>query len=101
MKFLAAALMLVSWWWSASSLHGEEMRRLSRQTLRDKIRGAWAAQMIGVSYGALTEFKSNGKIIKGDIQADDLSNALDQDDLYVEMTFARVMDTIGLDATTR
>lgn len=77
------------------------MRRLSRETLRDKIRGAWAAQMIGVSYGALTEFKSNGKIIEGEIKPDDLSNALDQDDLYVEMTFARVMDTVGLDATTR
>ena len=56
--------------------------------------------MIGVSYGAPTEFKSNGKIIEGEIKGDDLSNAIDQDDLYVEMTFAHVMDTIGLGATT-
>jgi hypothetical protein len=68
--------------------------------LRDKIRGAWAAQMIGVSYGAPTEFKTVGKIIEGEIKGDPLSNAIDQDDLYVEMTFARVMDTKGLDATT-
>jgi hypothetical protein len=79
---------------------GQEMRRLSREALRDKIRGAWAAQMIGVSYGAPTEFKSNGKIIEGPIKGDDLSNAIDQDDLYVEMTFAQVMDEKGLDATT-
>src|SRR5262249_17722740 len=78
----------------------ENQRRISRSVLLDKIRGAWAAQMIGVSYGAPVEFKSLQKIIEGEIKPDDLSNALDQDDLYVEMTFAHVMDTIGLDATT-
>ena len=73
---------------------------LSRDELRDRIRGAWAAQMIGVAYGAPTEFKSLGKIIEGEITGFELSNAIDQDDLYVEMTFAHVMDTVGLDATT-
>ena len=29
-------------------------RRLSRAVLEDKIRGGWAGQMIGVSYGAPT-----------------------------------------------
>jgi hypothetical protein len=77
-----------------------ELRTLSRDELRDKIRGAWAAQMIGVAFGAPTEFKSNGKIIEGHIEGFPLTNAIDQDDLYVEMTFARVMDTLGLDATT-
>jgi len=76
------------------------VRHLSRDELRDKIRGAWAAQMIGVAYGAPTEFKSLGKIIEGEIKGFPLSNAIEQDDLYVEMTFAHVMDTIGLDATT-
>jgi hypothetical protein len=56
--------------------------------------------MIGVSYGAPTEFKALGTILEGEIQGDDLSNAIHQDDLYVEMTFAQVMDTVGLDATT-
>jgi hypothetical protein len=84
----------------AASADAQSMRRLSRDELRDRIRGAWAAQMIGVSYGAPTEFKTVGKIIEGEIKGDDLSNAIDQDDLYVEMTFAHVMDTLGLDATT-
>ncbi len=81
-------------------------RRLSRATLEDKIRGGWAGQMIGVSYGAPTEFRSNGKIIEGNLNKyldwspERLKNAIDQDDLYVEMTFAEVMDKIGLDATT-
>lgn len=75
-------------------------RTLSRDVLRDKIRGAWAGQMIGVAYGAPTEFRSLGKINEGEIKGEPLKNAIVQDDLYVEMTFARVMDTIGLDATT-
>ena len=37
-------------------------RHITVQVLEDKIKGGWAGQMIGVSYGAPTEFKSNGKI---------------------------------------
>jgi hypothetical protein len=76
------------------------LRTLSRDVLRDKIRGAWAGQMIGVVYGAPTEFKFMGKINEGEIKPFALSNALIQDDLYVEMTLAQVMDTIGLNAST-
>ncbi|MBO0727389.1 MAG: ADP-ribosylglycohydrolase family protein, partial [Blastocatellia bacterium] len=81
-------------------------RKITRSSLEDKIRGGWAGQMIGVSYGAPTEFRSNGKIIEGNLggyldwTAERITNAITQDDLYVEMTFAEVMDRIGLDATT-
>ena len=78
-------------------------KELSRSELRDRIAGGWAGQMIGVSFGAPTEFKSNGKIIEGDLPAwkpERVSNALNQDDLYVDMTFAKVLDDKGLDATT-
>jgi hypothetical protein len=77
-------------------------RRLARTVLEDKIRGGWAGQMIGVAYGAPTEFRSNRRIIVHPLEwtPDRVSNALQQDDLYVEMTFAHVLDTIGLDATT-
>ncbi|HVR72633.1 MAG TPA: ADP-ribosylglycohydrolase family protein [Vicinamibacteria bacterium] len=77
-------------------------RRLSRAVLEDKIRGGWAGQMIGVSYGAPTEFRFNGRTIEGPIpwQPDNVANAIGQDDLYVEMTFAQVMDEVGLEATT-
>lgn len=75
-------------------------RRMSRAVLLDKIRGAWAGQMIGVSHGARTEFRWKGKIIEGDYNPEPVSNAINQDDLYVEMTFARVMDKVGLEATT-
>ncbi len=78
-------------------------RTISRADLDNRVRGGWAGQMIGVSFGAPTEFKSNGKIIEGDLPAwapENIANAIDQDDLYVEMTFAAVMDRIGLDAST-
>jgi hypothetical protein len=88
------------------SAQPDSTRRISRSVLQDKIRGGWAGQMIGVSYGAPTEFRSNGKIIQGNLNKyldwspERLKNSIDQDDLYVEMTFAEVMDKIGLDAST-
>jgi len=71
-------------------------RTITRAALEDKIRGGWAGKMIGVSYGAPTEFRSNGKIFEGELawSPDRVSNALKQDDLYVGMTLAETMDRI-------
>jgi len=43
-------------------------RRLSRRTLEDKVRGSWAGQMIGVAYGAPTEFQAQRKLFEGEIE---------------------------------
>ena len=70
--------------------------------MRDKIEGGWAGQIIGVSFGAPTEFRSNGKINEAELPPwtpDRVSNAIHQDDLYVDMTFAKVLDDKGLDAS--
>ncbi|MFN7998686.1 MAG: ADP-ribosylglycohydrolase family protein [Bryobacteraceae bacterium] len=78
-------------------------REMSRKELRDRIAGGWAGQMIGVSFGAPTEFRSNGKINENTLppwSPDRVSNSLGQDDLYVDMTFAKVLDDKGLDATS-
>jgi len=79
-----------------------EPRHIGRAELLDKIKGGWAGQMIGVSYGAPTEFRAQGKILEGELKwaPDRVENSIHQDDLYVEMTFARVMDTVGLNATS-
>ena len=80
-----------------------ETRELSRTTLHDKIAGGWAGQMIGVSFGAPTEFRSNGRINEGELPKwtpDRVSNSLEQDDLYVDMTFAKVIDEKGIGATS-
>ena len=78
-------------------------RKISRAELRDRIEGGWAGQMIGVSFGAPTEFRFNQKVVPPDRlkwTPDMVSNSLDQDDLYVDMTFAKVLDEKGLDATS-
>src|SRR5262249_7858712 len=66
--------------------------------------GGWAGQMIGVSYGAPTEFRHRGELVPEDKlphwKPGNVDNALNQDDLYVDMTFAKVLDDKGLDATT-
>jgi ADP-ribosylglycohydrolase len=94
---------------AATTLSAEnsgKTRTVSLSVFEDKVRGGWAAQMIGVSYGAPTEFRSNGKIIEDNLHdyqnwtPQRIENAIGQDDLYVDMTFAEVMDRIGLNATT-
>ncbi len=81
-----------------------ETRRMSRAELRDRIEGGWAGQMIGVSFGAPTEFRFNGKLVPLDRlpqwKPEMVSNSLGQDDLYVDMTFAKVLDDKGVHATT-
>ena len=59
--------------------------------------------MIGVSFGAPTEFRFRQQINEGALPKwtpDMVKEALDQDDLYVDMTFAQVLDDKGLNATT-
>jgi hypothetical protein len=88
---------------AAALAQQNRFREISLQELRDRIEGGWAGQMIGVSFGAPTEFRSLGKIIEGDLPKwtpDRVSNAINQDDLYVDMTFAKVLDDKGLNATT-
>ncbi len=78
-------------------------QRITLQALEDKVKGGWAGQMIGVSYGAPTEFKAKGKINEENLtwSPERVSNSIQQDDLYVEMTFAEVMDSKGLNATSQ
>ena len=77
------------------------MRELPQAMVEDKMRGGWAGQMVGVAFAARHEFVANGKILREALewQPAMVANALDQDDLYVEMTFARVMDEHGIEAS--
>jgi hypothetical protein len=82
----------------------KEYREIPLSELRDRIRGGWAGQMIGVSFGAPTEFRYLERIIPSSEvpkwTPDRVHNSLNQDDLYVEMSFVQVLDEKGLDATT-
>lgn len=87
-----------------SSCSQPKQESISLEVLRDKVRGGWAGQMIGVSYGAPTEFRYLNRIIpEEDLpewKPDMIREALNQDDLYVDITFAAALDEHGLDTTT-
>ncbi len=93
--FLAVSLLM-----SATA----EERTLSKERFLDKCKGAWAGQMIGVCFGAPYEFQSNGKPIAEPLQPwtpGRVNGAIDQDDLYVEMTFLMSLEKHGLGITPR
>jgi hypothetical protein len=100
--FLIAAAAIVVY--TGAAQNTGQTRSISLAVLKDKIAGGWAGQMIGVSYGAPTEFRFRNEVIPEDRlprwTPERVSNSLNQDDLYVDMTFAKVLDDKGLDATT-
>ncbi|MHC4747964.1 MAG: ADP-ribosylglycohydrolase family protein [Planctomycetota bacterium] len=92
--FLAAAAALLS---SGSKA---DLKTISVEVLKDKIKGGWAGKMIGVAYGGPTEFQYNSVINEDEIRWDPASikNSIGEDDLYVQLTFMMTMDEHGIDA---
>lgn len=80
---------------------------LSKETLLDKIKGGWAGQTIGCTYGGPTEFRYPGTMIADYIPIEwpehyikwyyENSPGL-YDDVYMDLTFVDVFDRLGLDA---
>ena len=100
---LAAFLALASSAW-AQAPEGA-VRRLPLAEYRDKMMGGWIGQIVGVSFGAPTEFRWQGEIIPEarmpKWSEDMVNHAFGQDDLYVEMTFLRTLELYGLDVSIR
>lgn len=86
-----------------SSKVGKETRTISKEVLKDKIAGGWAGKMIGVTYGAPTEFRAQGKTYEDSIRwvPADVRGSLWQDDIYVQLTFLMAMDRYGIDAPAK
>jgi len=67
-----------------------------------KMKAAWIGQMIGVGWGAPTEFQFIAKTIPDDKVPEfnsDMVNVFGQDDLYVEMTFIQTLEQYGIDCS--
>ena len=83
----------------------QQFRRLSVDQYRDKMKGGWIGQIVGVSWGAPTEFRYRDKIIPPEMvpkwKPEMINHAFGQDDLYVEMTFLRTLEQYGLDCSIR
>lgn len=80
---------------------------LSETDLRDKIKGAWAVQTIGVTYGGPTEFRYNKRMIPDSVMLEWSDTTMLHwmnfipglyDDIYMDLTFVEVMEKEGLDA---
>lgn len=74
--------------------------RLEKAIFVDKCKGALAGQMIGVTFGAPTEFQAVGSPIIGALpkwEPANVKDALNQDDCYVEMTFLKALEDSGLE----
>ena len=92
----------------AGSVHAQPRTvRLPLSELQDKIRGGWAGQTIGVTFGGPTEFRYNGTMINDHIPIRWYDGYLKEtyeknpglyDDLYVDLTFVDVLERKGLDA---
>ena len=98
----SAAVFIVLTAAAEAPAHANGKVKIGLSVLRDRVRGALAGQMAGVTFGDPTEFEWRGTMGDGDLtwSPERIKGALDQDDLYVEMTFAGVMDKYGLDAAT-
>jgi hypothetical protein len=89
------------------SLSAQKTITVSKEQLKDKIKGGWAGQTIGVTFGGPYEFQFNGTFI-GDYQSlkwydGYLKNTMVNnpglyDDLYMDLTFVDVFEKYGLDA---
>ncbi len=80
---------------------------MSKALLLDKIRGGWAGQTIGCTYGGPTEFRYKGTFLPDEhpIPWDDGSIARAYktspglyDDVYMDLTFVKVLEAEGLAA---
>ncbi|MCK5692919.1 MAG: ADP-ribosylglycohydrolase family protein, partial [Bacteroidales bacterium] len=80
---------------------------LSKADLMDKIKGGWAGQVIGCTYGGPTEFNYNGTMIQDYIPIDWDDTKMEwyytnspglYDDIYMDLTFVEVFEKEGLDA---
>ena len=81
----------------------DEIRTIKPEVLKDKIAGGWAGKMIGVTYGAPTEFRARSRIYGDSInwKPSDIKGSMWQDDIYVQLTFLMSMDKYGLDAPAK
>jgi ADP-ribosylglycohydrolase len=91
----------------ANNLHAQKMITLSKDVLKDKIRGGWAGQTIGCTFGGPTEFRFQGTMIQdyqkipwydGYIKKTMETNWGLYDDIYMDLTFVDVFEKEGLDA---
>jgi hypothetical protein len=82
---------------------------ISRDRLKDKIKGGWAGQAIGCTFGGPTEFRYQGTFIQdyqpipwdeSSILSSFKNNPGLYDDIYMDLTFMETFEKEGLDVSS-
>jgi len=108
--WLWCAWILITGWTACGPIdvrQAVKVDTLSKDVLLDKIKGGWAGQTIGVTFGWPTEFNYLGTYIQ-DYETirwheDYVNEAMTQfpglyDDIYVDLTFVEVFENHGIEA---
>lgn len=84
-----------------------ESQTIEKTVLMDKIKGAWAGQTIGVSYGFPVEFQYNSTMVPDSHTLAWFDGYMKMiyelgpgiyDDIYMDLTFVQVLEDEGMDA---
>lgn len=106
-KFLIKAVLLSGLVMTSCETSEISEITLSKNQLLDKIKGGWAGQTIGCTYGGPTEFRYQGTMIQDYIPISHESGCMKwwyenvpglYDDVYMDLTFVDIFDKYGLDA---
>jgi hypothetical protein len=104
MRTVALACILLTY---CGALSAQTLKEIPLHVLQDKIRGGWAGQTIGVTFGGPYEFRFQGTFIDeyqpldwdtSLVRKNLLENPGLYDDLYMDLTFVDVFEQYGLDA---
>jgi ADP-ribosylglycohydrolase len=104
MKIKLLALLFFT---SISLGFSQKIFTIAKAKLQDKIKGGWAGQTIGVTFGGPYEFRFNGTFIQdyqplvwkdGYLKSTMLNNPGLYDDLYMDLTFVDVIEKYGITA---
>src|SRR5690349_25125896 len=83
------------------SMFAQKNITLTKQQLHNKIKGGWAGQTIGVTFGGPYEFRFNGTFIqdyqplewsKDNVKNNMINNAGLYDDIYMDLTFVDILE---------
>jgi hypothetical protein len=105
--FLFVSLTILHVFVYAQSSYSSDTLIISKSELQNKIKGGWAGQTIGVTFGGPYEFRFQGTFIgdyqpllwyNGYLKETMLNNPGLYDDLYMDLTFVDVFEKYGLDA---
>ncbi|HKK47343.1 MAG TPA: ADP-ribosylglycohydrolase family protein [Balneolaceae bacterium] len=91
-------------------IYQNKVVKISKEKLLDKIKGGWAGQTIGVTFGGPYEFRFEGTMIQDYVPLKWYDGYLKDtyenspglyDDIYMDLSFVKIFKTKGLDAPAK